>query len=160
MLLQNLFDRDDHLLYLTWYVFEHEKPDSVILDYLCEHFNGTVDQMYRVLMQGLRLRVETYDLEERLVAQMLFTGNTAKLDRVFELYASRKKTGENIVRAYFTVKSVEYFLENRPTDDKVFAFLEDPQVKGRASREQVEELVRDMLRSTAKYLPEGWKKYL
>ena len=48
MLLQNLFDRDDHLLYLTWYVFEHEKPDSVILDYLCEHFNGTVDQMYRV----------------------------------------------------------------------------------------------------------------
>ena len=90
----NLFDRDDHLLYLTWYVFEHEKPDSVILDYLCEHFNGTVDQMYRVLMQGLRLRVETYDLEERLVAQMLFTGNTAKLDRVFELYASRKKTGE------------------------------------------------------------------
>lgn len=52
MLLQNLFDRDDHLLYLTWYVFEHEKPDSVILDYLCEHFNGTVDQMYRVLMQG------------------------------------------------------------------------------------------------------------
>lgn len=42
----------------------------------------------------------------------------------------------------------------------VEAFLEDPQVKGRASREQVEELVRDMLRSTAKYLPEGWKKYL
>ncbi|MFQ8840706.1 MAG: DUF5717 family protein [Clostridium fessum] len=39
------------------HVFEHEKPDSVILDYLCEHFNGTVDQMYRVLMQGLRLRV-------------------------------------------------------------------------------------------------------
>jgi len=33
-------------------------------------------------------------------------------------------------------------------------------VKGRASREQVEELVRDMLRGTAKYLPEGWKKYL
>lgn len=80
--------------------------------------------MYRVLVQGLRLRVETYDLEERLVAQMLFTGNTAKLDRVFELYASRKKTGEIVVRAYFTVKSVEYFLENRPTDDKVFAFLE------------------------------------
>ena len=26
--------------------------------------------------------------------------------------------------------------------------------------QKVEELVRDMLRSTAKYLPEGWKKYL
>ena len=56
MLLQNLFDRDDHLLYLTWYVFEHEKPDSVILDYLCEHFNGTVDQMYRVLTATARTK--------------------------------------------------------------------------------------------------------
>ena len=60
-------------------------------------------------MQGLRLRVETYDLEERLVAQMLFTGNTAKLDRVFELYASRKKTGEIVVRAYFTVRAWNIF---------------------------------------------------
>jgi ribosomal protein L30/L7E len=35
--------------------------------------------------------------------------------------------------------------------------------KARGNRmkiKQVEELVRDMLRSTAKYLPEGWKKYL
>ena len=154
MLLQNLFDRDDHLLYLTWYVFEHEKPDSVILDYLCEHFNGTVDQMYRVLMQGLRLRVETYDLEERLVAQMLFTGNTAKLDRVFELYASRKKTGENIVRAYFTVKSVEYFLENRPTDDKVFAFLEGA-VQGSSDRERIPDIYLLALTKYYATLPES-----
>lgn len=59
MLLQNLFDRDDHLLYLTWYVFEHEKPDSVILDYLCEHFNGTVDQSTASCARDCRLRVET-----------------------------------------------------------------------------------------------------
>lgn len=153
MLLQNLFDRDDHLLYLTWYVFEHEKPDSVILDYLCEHFNGTVDQMYRVLMQGLRLRVETYDLEERLVAQMIFTGNTAKLDQVFEFYASRKKTGENIVRAYFTVKSVEYFLENRPTDDKVFAFLEGA-VQGSSDRERIPDIYLLALTKYYATLPE------
>ena len=42
----------------------------------------------------------------------------------------------------------------------VEAFLNDPQVKGRATRAQVEELVSDMLRGTSKYLPEGWKKYL
>lgn len=124
MVLQNLFDEDDRLLHLAYQVFLEEKSDSVILDYLCEHFNGTVDQMYHVLMQGIREHVETYDLEERLVAQMLFTGSTEKMDRVFELYASRKKTSENVVKAYFTVKSVEYFLYDRTTEDKVFAYLE------------------------------------
>lgn len=124
MVLQNLFDEDDRLLHLAYQVFLEEKNDSVILDYLCEHFNGTVDQMYQVLMQGIKEHVETYDLEERLVAQMLFTGGTEKMDRVFELYASRKKTSENVVKAYFTVKSVEYFLYDRTTEDKVFAYLE------------------------------------
>lgn len=124
MVLQNLFDEDDRLLHLAYVVFLEEKSDSVILDYLCEHFNGTVDQMYRVLMQGIKEHVETYDLEERLVAQMLFTGCTEKMDRVFELYASRKKTSENVVKAYFTVKSIEYFLYNKTTEDKVFAYLE------------------------------------
>lgn len=81
--------------------------DSVILDYLCEHFNGTVDQMYRVLMQGIKEHVETYDLEERLVAQMLFTGCTEKMDRVFELYASRKKT----IRLIYCDKIGFYFGE-------------------------------------------------
>lgn len=153
MLLQNLFDEDERLLYLAWYVFQKEKPDSVVLDYLCEHFNGTVAQMYDVLMQGLRLHVETYDLEERLVAQMLFTGNTERLDRVFELYASRKKTGENLVRAYFTVKSVEYFLENKPTDDKVFAFLEGA-VQGSTDKERIPEIYLLALTKYYATLPE------
>lgn len=124
MILKNLFDEDNRLLFMAYQVFLEEKNDSVILDYLCEHFNGTVDQMYRILIQGIREHVETYDLEERLVAQMLFTGQTEKLDKVFDLYASRKKTGENVVRAYFTVKSAEYFLHGRAVDDKVFDYLE------------------------------------
>ena len=38
MILQQLFDQDDRLLELSWRVFEAGKADSVILDYLCEHF--------------------------------------------------------------------------------------------------------------------------
>ncbi len=124
IVLKRLFDEDDRLLFLAWHVFTMERGDSVILDYLCEHFNGTVEQMYPILIQGIKERVETYDLEERLVAQMLFTGRTERMDHVFELYASRKKTSENVVRAYFTVKSAEYFLRGHSTQDTVFAYLE------------------------------------
>lgn len=124
MILQNLFDEDARLLGIAWEVFRQKAADSIILDYLCEHFNGTSEQMYRILNLSVRNHVETYDLEERLTAQMLFSGATARLDDVFDLYATRKKTSESIVRAYFTMKGMEYFLDNKVAKDKVFAYLE------------------------------------
>ena len=153
MILKNLFDEDDRLLYMAYRVFLEEKNDSVILDYLCEHYNGTIDQMYRILIQGIREHVETYDLEERLVAQMLFTGNTERLDKVFDLYASRKKTGENVVRAYFTVKSAQYFLDGQATEDKVFTYLESA-VYNSVEKDKVPEIYLLALTKYYSTLPE------
>ena len=122
-ILMNLFDQDDLLLGLSHQVFRQGCYDSVILDYLCEHFNGTVSQMYEVLIQGVREHVETYDLEERLLGQMLFTGCCDQIDSVFELYMKRKTAKEMVVKAYFTQKSVQYFLEEKDMDQRVFEYL-------------------------------------
>lgn len=124
MILQKLFDEDEMLLQLSSRVFEAGHADSVILDYLCEHFNGTSEAMYKLLVQSVREHVETYDLEERLLAQIMFTGSDKNLDKVFDFYASRKKTSDAIVKAYFTLKSVGYFLKDVVPGDKVFAYLE------------------------------------
>lgn len=124
MILEKLFDQDELLLTLAYQIFLEDLSDSVILDYLCEFFNGTCEQMFRVLSQGVREHVETYDMEERLLAQMLFADNTGKMDKVFSLYMKKKKTGESIVKAYFTMKSAEYFLHGEPADHQVFAYLE------------------------------------
>ena len=51
MILQNLFDEDPLLLHLSYRVFLEGMSDSVILDYLCEHYNGLTNQMYRILLQ-------------------------------------------------------------------------------------------------------------
>ncbi len=69
-------------------------------------------------------RVETYDMEERLLAQMMFSGKTDQIDRVFSLYMMRKKTSDLLVKAYFTLKSAQYFLYDVPADDEVFRYLE------------------------------------
>ncbi len=125
MILEKLFDQNDLLLTLSFQVYEEKLADSVILDYLCEHFNGTCSQMYEVLVKGVKEKTETYDMEERLLAQMMFTGQVSRIDRVFALYVTRKKAGDAIVRAYFTVKSAEYFLRDVPASDKVFLYLEE-----------------------------------
>lgn len=124
MILQHLFDQDETLLALSFGVFTKGRYDTVILDYLCEHFNGTSGQMYDILTRGIADRVETYDLEERLLAQMLFSGAVSHLDQVFSLYAARKKTRENIIRAYFTVKSKAYFIDGAQVGSEVFTYLE------------------------------------
>lgn len=124
MILKNLFDEDPLLLHLAYDVFKEGKSDGVILDYLCEHFNGLTDQMYDVLMKGVSQHVETYDLEERLTGQMMFSGCCSRLDKVFGLYRSRKETSDMIVRAYFTIKCSEYFIENKEPEEKAFAYLE------------------------------------
>ncbi|MEG0813189.1 MAG: DUF5717 family protein [Clostridium sp.] len=153
MVLQKLFDEDDELLHMTYRVFSESKNDSVILDYLCEHFNGTVDQMYGVLIQAIKEHVETYDLEERLLAQMLFTGDTERMDKVFDLYASRKKTNESIVKAYFTIKSMEYFMDEKTTEDKVFAYLEGA-VNGSSDKDKVADIYLLALTKYYSTLPE------
>ena len=123
MILQQLFDQDDWLLSFSYRVFEAGRADGVVLDYLCEHFNGTVSQMYGILIKGVQEHIETYDLEERLLAQMLFTGCCDQMDSVFDLYMSRKKTRESIVKAYFTEKCAQYFLEGKEMAPRVFDYL-------------------------------------
>lgn len=124
-ILMRLFDQDDLLLHLAYQVFREGVYDSVIMDYLCEHFNGACAQMYEVLIQGSKEHVETYDLEERLLCQMLFTGCCQQIDSVFELYMKRKTPREMIVKAYFTQKSVQYFLEGIDMDSRVFEYLKN-----------------------------------
>ena len=80
--------------------------------------------MYQILAKAVGSRVETYDMEERLLAQMMFSGKTDQIDRVFSLYMKRKKTSDLLVKAYFTLKSAQYFLYDVPADDEVFRYLE------------------------------------
>ena len=69
--------------------------------------------------------MQTYDMEERLLAQMLFTGSCAQMDSVFELYMKRKQTRESMVKAYFTQKCIQYFLEGKEIDQTIFGYLKN-----------------------------------
>lgn len=117
---------DDKVLltYLSVYTFNSGMADNTILEYLAENYNGPTDQMFRILKKCIDEKTDTYDLEERLLAQIIFTNDFIHIDRVFEWYVSRKQVSESIIKAYFTLKSVDYFINNADTDDKVFAYLE------------------------------------
>lgn len=118
-------EKDELLLSMAFSVFQKEMADHTILDYLSGYYNGTVKEMYDILEAAIREKVETYDLEERLLGQILFTGAEGPyLDTVFEWYTSRKKQDNTLVKAYFTTKCVDYFLNGTAVTPKVFTYLE------------------------------------
>lgn len=63
LILDRMFEEDDLLLHLAGRVFSDGHGDSVILDYLCEHYNGSGESMFRILAEAVKTHVETYDLE-------------------------------------------------------------------------------------------------
>lgn len=115
---------DEVLLQTGCRLFSQGKYDQVLLEYLCRYFNGSAKQMFRILGQGVRDRADVRDMPERLLAQMVFTGNTDHMDQVFDWYTSGKRINDSLVKAYFTMKSSDYFLREKPTDGRVFAYLE------------------------------------
>ena len=125
MILNQMPESDDTLLGLSWNLFSQGEWDGALLDYLCEHFNGTSEQMYQMLEKSEEEHVELYDLPERLLAQMMFSGETKHIDPVFACYRKGKRVSELVTKAYFTMKSADYFLKNCPTTDAVFAYLEE-----------------------------------
>ncbi|MCD8221308.1 MAG: DUF5717 family protein [Clostridiales bacterium] len=114
----------EELLAYSCQLFLRGKFDSVILDFLCEHYDGSGDIMYSVLEKGMTEQVEVYDMAERLLAQMLFCGDSDRMDAVFEWYSGVKQPSDSLIRAYYTKKSANYFLDEKPVPDKVFAHLE------------------------------------
>lgn len=125
MILKQIQNEDATLLALSWKLFEEGLTEDAVLDYLCEYFNGTSQQMYELLEKSQKEQIELYDLPERLLAQMMFSGETDNLDRVFAYYREEKHVSQQVVKAYFTMKSADYFLKNRKTDDAVFSYLEE-----------------------------------
>ncbi len=66
-------EADDFLLGLCSNVFFRGKYNETLLNYLSKYYYGSTMQMYEIWTAAKEFMVETFDLEERLLAQMLYT---------------------------------------------------------------------------------------
>lgn len=129
MILSKTFKSDYLLLYLSYLSFSVGNRSNIVLDYLCEYYNNDSKSMYDLLEVAIIENIETYDLEERLLSQLLFSSNHILLDQVFAWYVSRKKSSEILVRAYFSVKSIDYILYDMDILDIFIEYLENAIIK-------------------------------
>lgn len=110
---------------LCYGCFQNSQMNYTSLKYLADSFLGTCAQMAEIWKQAKAFGVETYELEERILVQMMFTGT--KLDGHFEIYLSYNQRGprEYLQKAYLTYLSRETFVKNQEIDNRFYFLLEE-----------------------------------
>ena len=118
------FTKDELLVDLCRYLFMQGQATDLILEYLCTHYNAASADMQPVLLAASEKNVNLSDMAERLLAQMLFSGERAGMDDVFRIYMRQENTEPLLLKAYYVTKCAGYFRQDEPAGEYVFRYAE------------------------------------
>lgn len=115
---------DKQLLQICLYAFKKGKFNEQILKYLCCHFNGSTKEMLEIWKAAQSFDVDDREYEERLLAQMLFTGTQmSSITNVYKSYYEHG-AGNELKKAFLFYEAYLYFVKEQPIDKEVFKYLE------------------------------------
>ena len=117
-------EEDRFIIDVAGYAFRKGKYNENVLEYLCKYYNGTTKEMIELWKDAKNFAFESRELEERLIAQILF--GKSKIGYLIKLYDSYllKCAGEMIKKAYFFYVAYMYFVKDIPADEQFFVQLE------------------------------------
>ena len=116
---------DEDILEYANYAFICGKYNESILRYLCKYYNGSTKDMIEVWRVSKEFDFESRDMEERLIAQMLFARTLiSSISVVYDSYY-KKGSMEMLRNAYLNYLSNRYFVRESPVEDMFFKHLED-----------------------------------
>lgn len=106
------------------YVFAKGRYDEPILQFLVNDFNGTSEEMLLVWKRAKEFDIDTYELEERILVQMMFSHSYLEnIADVFENYF-RKGPKERVIEAYLSYNSYLYFIKDIAVSESIFNIIE------------------------------------
>ena len=117
-------DVDETLLRFVAYVFLNKKYNDALLTYLCRFYNGPTEQMQRLWRAAQEFGIQTFELEERILVQMMYAGETFAGDELF-LHYYRTGGRELVVLAYITLRARAYFVENEKITGNIIGIIRE-----------------------------------
>jgi len=118
------YQKDDFLVEMSHHAFACGKYDDVILEYLIRHYLGTTKDLFGIWKAARDFEVNAYELEERLLCQILFS--EAFTSSVVQIFASyyRMKPNDKIISAFLAYYSYNYLVKEKDIDAKLFSYIE------------------------------------
>ena len=115
-------EEDDFLTYICYELYERNKYDSTLLNYLCEYYCGSTYDMKRLWHTAREYDVTTYKLSERIITQMLFSEMMFGEEEIFADYYEGR-TYFRLKQAYLAYVSREYVVNCRQVKGCIFAII-------------------------------------
>ena len=118
------FGENDFLLGLADTTFLAGTYNDVILIFLCKFYKGPTKHMAQIWKAAGEFEIDTYDLEERIITQMLYS--TDYIDNMDQIYESYCKGGGNelICNAYLSYFSHLYLSRDAFVSSDIFEQIE------------------------------------
>ena len=121
---EELFVPEERFVRLVFYAFSKGKYNDRILKFLNLHYNGSTADMIKLWEDAANNGIDVYELEERILCQMLFSGHySGKTVQVFMHYYNNGAK-ERIVEAYLAYNAYNYFVKEAVVNDTVFELIE------------------------------------
>ncbi len=123
LIAMEIAEPDDTLTSLVYMAFQAGKYDENLLKYLVLHYNGTVKSMRDIFKAAKSFCVDTYEISERILIQILYTGAyIGEKTEVFRDYISGgAKT--DVELAFLSQSCFDYFVSEKVTDDYIIEDL-------------------------------------
>ena len=114
------YAEDSALTEMVYYAFTHGKYDERCLRYLILYAKGTIRMLRDIWKAAVGFCVDTYELNERMLTQMLFSGSfVGERMQIFKSYVENGARPE-IEKAFLAECAYEYFVRDSVTDRFVF----------------------------------------
>lgn len=111
---------DEKMTHIIYYAFSKGKYDANLLTYLVHFYNSSLKQMREIWRAAVAFETDTYELSERMIAQMLFSGSfVGERMEIFKSYVSGgAKTF--VESAFLTQCAYDFFIKEDLIDSFVF----------------------------------------
>lgn len=103
--------------------------DFIIIKFLTDYYDGAVNNLVNVLKVALENKVDVTNISRKLLTKMLMIGHDDNLDFVYSHFNSNNEEDNILTMAYLTKKCINYFLDEKELDERVFYILNDFLIK-------------------------------
>ena len=124
------FEEDDFLLGFVESTFAQGKYNDVILIYLCKYFNSATKAMAKLWKVAGEFQIDTFDLEERILTQMLYTTDyTPYAEAIYDSYYAGGGR-EFVCMAYLSYFANSYLTGDALVPNHVFVQIKERLLMG------------------------------
>ncbi|MGN0298159.1 MAG: DUF5717 family protein [Lachnospiraceae bacterium] len=114
---------ENFLIYMAYYLFQQNKGNHRIVEYLSEHMESENQTLYSIFQQARNLRIPCISLLYRMMVQSLFSGDYQWVRIIYSDYIQNEQTEEMLTQAANVVFCYDYLLSGHPMPIEVVDWM-------------------------------------